>query len=191
MIPQINNITGLVIAGGRGTRMGGQDKGLIKWQGRALVEHVLERISPQVHQLLINANRNQAQYEQYGYPVCTDQWQDYRGPLAGILSGLKACQTQWLLCVPCDAPLLPTDLNEKLCTAVHEQDRKIAFVDDGKRQQPLFCLLHRDLAPALEAFLDNGDRGVFYWMKQLNPALVDYSDQPESFANFNHPEDLQ
>ncbi len=191
MIPNIEKITGLIIAGGRGQRMGGKDKGLIEWQHRPLVEHVLQRLEPQVHQLFVNANRNQQRYAEYGHRVISDQWQDYRGPLAGILAGLKQSETEWLLCAPCDAPLLPTDLNQRLCAAVNDHNTQIAFVDDGDRQQPLFCLLHKNLVGPLEAFIANGDRGVFYWMKQLNPARANYADQAAAFANFNYPEDLK
>ncbi len=190
-------ITGLVLAGGRGTRMGGVDKGLQAFRGQALARHALERLAPQVGALLINANRHADQYQAWA-PVCADASpQDFAGPLAGFLSGLQACRTPWLCTVPCDTPLFPTDLVARLAAALQGEQAEIAMAcareDDGRwRAQPVFCLLPAALAASLRGFLAGGGRKIDAWTAQHRTALVrfDRAEDLHAFANANTLEDL-
>lgn len=151
-------ITGLVLAGGQGSRMGGRDKGLVPYRGRALVDHVIERIAPQVAELLVSANRNLDEYAQRGYPVVTDSLPDFPGPLAGVLAGLQAAGHEWVLTVPCDMPHLPADLAQRMMSASPGFDIVVA-VDDA-RTHPAVMLIRTRLAQALAAHLASGKRSV-------------------------------
>ncbi|MCB1738316.1 MAG: molybdenum cofactor guanylyltransferase [Gammaproteobacteria bacterium] len=182
------NITGLILTGGRGTRMGGEDKGWVPWREQPLVNHVLARLQPQVGAVMINANRNLDRYRTLGHPVIADAWPDYRGPLAGILAGLESMHTDWLMCVPCDAPLLPGDLATKLSEALPETCL-LSVADDG-HPQPVFSLLHRNLAAPLRAFLEADGRAVIRWLESQGAVFADCRDSAAGFANFNRPEDL-
>lgn len=191
-------ITGLVLAGGRGSRMGGVDKGLQAFRGQALVRHAVDRLAPQVGQLLINANRHTAQYEAWA-PVCSDASPEaFAGPLAGFLSGLRACRSTWLCTVPCDTPLFPVDLVARLARAVHNERAQIAMAcareEDGHwRAQPVFCLLPVELADSLQGFLEAGGRKIDAWTAQHRTALVrfDQADDTHAFANANTLEELR
>ncbi|MDH5570420.1 MAG: molybdenum cofactor guanylyltransferase MobA [Gammaproteobacteria bacterium] len=189
------NITGIILSGGRATRMDGQDKGLIELKGQPFIAHVIHRLAPQVNHIRINANRNIEAYhklgQKFGYPVFTDTNQDFQGPLSGMLAAMKSeTQHDWLLCVPCDAPLFPADLAERFIRSVNENSR-IAVAHDGKWMQPTFCLLHCSLADSLEQFLASGERKTGHWMRQQQAINVDFSDQKQAFANINTPEELQ
>ncbi|RDE24126.1 molybdenum cofactor guanylyltransferase MobA [Motiliproteus coralliicola] len=183
-------LTALILAGGRGMRMGGVDKGLVALQHQRLVEHVLTRVRPQVDQIIISANRSLTQYQDYGYPVLQDQLEGFQGPLSGINEGLKHCTTDWLLVAPCDSPALPTDLASRLGQAIEQQQSRAAIAHDGRYLQPAFSLLHRELQPSLQAYLNAGGRKLGQWLHQQNPSIVDFSDQPDSFINLNSPEQL-
>lgn len=178
-------LTGLILAGGLARRMGGVDKGLQHYQGRALVEHAIARLLPQVSGLLINANRNIDAYRAFGFPVVEDCIAGHVGPLAGMHAGLQSARTQWLACVPCDAPLLPEDLVARLYQAAQQARTPIAVAASCGRMQPVFCLLHRDCMGSLNDFLNAGSRKVESWLTSQPYALVDLSDTPESFANLN------
>lgn len=178
------DITGLVLCGGRGSRMGGVDKGLQPLQGRPLVEHVLERLTPQVGALLINANRNLTRYADYGLPVLPDAQADYPGPLAGLLAGMRACRTPWLLAVPCDAPRLPLDLAARLSQAA-ERDGAAVAMPVAERVQPVFCLLRQDLAPRLALYLAEGGRRVETWLRAQSHVLVNFDLPGDAAAFFN------
>lgn len=188
------HITGLILAGGQSTRMGGKDKGLIKLQGRSLIAHAIARLKPQVGPLLISANRHLEQYLAFKWPVINDAMADYPGPLAGILAGLQRCATPFMLVVPCDCPAFPVDLATKLTlalTPVAEQafnEAAVAVSPNGI--EPLFCLLQPHHAASLEAYLQNGHRKVLPWLKSLALAQVNFDDI-HAFANLNSPEDLQ
>lgn len=184
-------ITGGILAGGRGRRMGGVDKGLVTWRGRPLIEHVLAALRPQVLELLINANRNQAAYAGYGHPVVADRLDGFAGPLAGFAALLGCCDTDWLAVVPCDAPHLPRDLVARLDTARRRVDADIAVAHDGQRLQPVHVLLGRHLLPDLEAFLAAGERKIDRWYARHRMVTVDFGDCPAAFANLNTPEDHQ
>jgi molybdopterin-guanine dinucleotide biosynthesis protein A len=183
-------ITGLVLAGGQGSRFGGQDKGLIELNGRPLIEHVLSRLAPQVGRVLINANRNIESYAAYGYEVIGDSHTGYQGPLAGIASGLHAATSEYLLCVPCDSPFLLTTLAERLYESCTKQGARIAIPDDGQRTHPVFALIECALRDSLEEFLAGGERKIVRWMSGHQMITVDFSDAVGSFSNINTEDDL-
>ena len=181
-------ISGLVLSGGAGRRMGGRDKGWVEWQGRPLIEHVLERLRPQVTQVLISANRNHERYAALGATVVADATSDetFPGPLAGIAAGLAHVRTEWLLVVPCDAPRLPRDLAERLADGRGAASAAVARV--GQRSEPLFCLLARDLNAHAAAALHAGERSVAHWLAAIGAAPVAFPDAT-AFINVNTPDD--
>jgi molybdenum cofactor guanylyltransferase len=183
-------ITGLILAGGRGSRMGGVDKGLQPLRGRALVEHVLGRLRPQVGPVLINANRNTDAYAAFGVPVLPDEVPDYAGPLAGFLTGLAHCQTPYLLTAPCDSPLLPLDLAERLANGLMAQGADVAMAITGDDQlQPVFCLMRREVSDSLRGFMQGGGRKIDAWTATISTALVAFDDVA-AFANANTAQEL-
>lgn len=184
-------ITAVILAGGRGSRMGGRDKGLIKLGDKLMIEHVIAALAPQAGALMINANRNLANYQALGYPVISDELDGFQGPLAGILAALNAGQSPYLLCVPCDAPGLPADLGCRLGAALLDQRGELAVVHDGKNLQPAFALIPMELRQELQAYLLRGERKLRSWCKAHRLALADYSDQPECFANINDAAELR
>lgn len=184
-----SGITGLVLAGGAGRRMGGIDKGLLDYGGRPLVARVIERLAPQVDGLLVSANRNLDVYRGFGHPVLTDAEEGFPGPLAGLRAGLAACPTPWLLACPCDCPALPCDLAHRLLAAATAQDRPIAVVTSPAGRQPVFQLCHRSLLPALDSYLAAGNRRVGLWCSEQG-ALEVHFDATDAFRNLNHPADL-
>jgi len=187
------DITGLVLAGGRGSRMGGADKGLQNFNGVPLALHTLLRLQPQVGEVLVNANRNLAAYESFGVPVWPDALTDYAGPLAGFLTGLEQCETPWLVTVPCDTPLFPGDLVARLAEAAKRDDADIAMASapeqDGQlRTQPVFCLLRRELLESLVKFTHGGGRKIDAWTAQHRTVVVPFdrpTDDPRAFYNAN------
>lgn len=192
-------VTGLVLAGGRGSRMGGVDKGLQLHAGQPLAGHALERLRPQVDALMINANRNLEAYAQMGArlgaPVLQDAWLEFPGPLAGMAAGLAHCTTPWLVTVPCDTPGFPADLVQRLAEAALAQDAQAAmaatFEPDGSLQrQPVFCLLHVSVRASLETFLQQGLRRIDRWTAQLRCATVVF-EHADDFFNVNTPEELE
>jgi len=190
-IPSPEQITGVILAGGLARRMGGQDKGLVEFGGRPLVEWVINSLRPQVHALVINANRNRDRYADYGYPVIADAMADFQGPLAGFSSALAAVRTPWIITVPCDGPYPAPDLVARLCTALREQQAELATASDGRRMQPVFALIPRALAPSLEAFLAAGERKIDRWYARHRTAIADFSDRPGCFANINSDDDVE
>lgn len=188
------DITGVVLAGGRGTRMGGVDKGLQPWHGRPLAQHALERLAPQVGALLVNANRNLDAYAALGAPVCPDATGDHAGPLAGWLAALEACRTPWLVTVPCDTPNFPLELVDRLAAAVATEGADIAMaacLERGElRTQPVFCLLRASLKDSLARYLAEGGRKVDRWTVQQGCVTVTFADAA-AFANANTVEELQ
>ena len=183
-------ITGLILAGGAARRMGGGDKGLTLLAGKPLIEYALARLAPQVDALVINANRNLARYADYGCPVAADERQGFQGPLAGMASGLKATTTEFMVCAPCDSPLLPEDLVSRLFRQLREQDAELSVAHNGERLQPVFALMRVALAGSLLAFLEEGGRKIDRWFQRHKLAVADFSDQPEAFSNVNSPEEL-
>lgn len=187
--PQPQSITGVVLAGGRGSRMGGEDKGLVTLHGRPMVEHVIARLQPQVGQLLISANRNQERYAALGYKVVPDLLSDYQGPLAGMAAALQAATTPYLVTVPCDSPLMATDVVARLARALVRDDADVSVAHDGRRAHPVFLMLKRSLLPSLLEFLNAGERKIDRWFARHRVALADFRDCPESFVNVNDPDE--
>ena len=183
-----HDVTAVILAGGKGRRMDGEDKGLIEIDGRPLVEYVIKAIEPQVETIILNANRNQQQYSRYGYPVIADELADYQGPLAGILIALQNATTGHVVTVPCDGPFIAGDLVERLITALARNDADIAVAHDGERMQSVYALIPTGLSTRLMEFLDTGERKVELWCKQLKVALADFSDCPDTFRNINTAE---
>ncbi|MEJ2692286.1 MAG: molybdenum cofactor guanylyltransferase MobA [Candidatus Thiodiazotropha sp.] len=178
-------ITGVILAGGRGRRMGGVDKGLIELNGRPLIEHVIDAISGQVRTLLINANRNLVQYQRFGYPVIADSISDFQGPLAGFLAAMETAQTPYIVTVPCDGPLLAGNLVSRLEAALERESAEIAVAHDGQRMQPVYALIPIELKQSLLAYLEGGDRKIDLWYARHRVAHADFSDLPASFININ------
>jgi len=183
-----SDITGLVLAGGRGSRMGGVDKGLQPHLGMPLAMHALLRLSPQVGEVMINANRNLAAYESMGAPVWPDTLADYPGPLAGFLTGLERCTTPYLATVPCDSPLFPEDLVARLADRLDGEDAEIAIAatnEDGElRLQPVFCLMRASVMESLVHFTSSGRRKIDAWTETLRQVAVAFDDA-RAFVNAN------
>ena len=187
---QPSPLTGMILAGGKARRMGGQDKGLISYQGRPLIAHVLERLVPQVETILINANRSHDQYAQFGHPVIADAKNGFLGPLAGILAGLRAAQTELLLCAPCDSPKISPDLAAKLEAPFTQETTRISVASCDGRLQPVFAVLHTGLSEALEDFLRRGGRKIDEFYGAQGFEEVPFED-PEEFQNINTYEELK
>jgi molybdopterin-guanine dinucleotide biosynthesis protein A len=190
-----DDITGLILAGGRGARMGGVDKGLQSHRGMPLAMHALLRLGPQVGSLMINANRNLGAYESMGVPVWPDALPDYAGPLAGFLAGLEHCETPWLVTVPCDTPNFPEDLVARLAAGLEAEGAELAMAatrePDGRLQtHPVFCLLPATLLESLVRFTTAGERKIDRWTAQHRTAVVAFDD-PAAFANANTAAELQ
>lgn len=184
-------VTGVILAGGKARRMGGVDKGLVAINGRPMVSYVIDALRPQVSTLLINANRSHERYGEFGLPVIADDDRDFRGPLAGFISGMGAAQTPYIAVAPCDSPLLCTDLVQRLYSAMHEAGTRIAVAHDGARLQPVFVLLECALRDDLAGHLADGGRKIDQWYATHGFAVADCSDVPESFLNINAPADQQ
>jgi molybdopterin-guanine dinucleotide biosynthesis protein A len=197
------DITGLILAGGRGSRMGGVDKGLQNFNGIPLALHTLMRLGPQVESVMVNANRNLSAYESFGAAVWPDASADFAGPLSGFLVGLERAETPYVLTVPCDTPRLPLDLAERLATAMVREDADIAMAaapetdDQGQTQirtQPVFCLMKIELSESLVKFTHAGGRKIDTWTAQHNTVVVPFDalgDDPLAFANVNTLTELQ
>jgi len=187
------NITAVILAGGKGRRLEGQDKGLVLYKGKALIQHVIERIQSQVGAIVINANRNQETYASYGYPTISDEMSDFQGPLAGFASAMKSVKTDYIITLPCDGPTLPLDLVSRMLSKLNDYanvSNCIAVAHDGERMQPVHALIPVALIDSLEAFLSNGDRKIDLWYAKHELVLVDFSDQPNAFFNINKKEQL-
>lgn len=194
-----DDVTGVILAGGRGTRMGGADKGLQNFRGMTLALHTLMRLAPQVGGVMVNANRNLAAYESLGVPVWPDSLSDFPGPLAGFLTGLEHCETPYLVTVPCDTPLFPGDLVERLAQALERDGAEIAMAaapeEDGQlRAQPVFSLLRRELMESLVRFTHEGGRKIDAWTGQHRTVVVPFDrpgDDASAFFNANTLAELQ
>ena len=187
------NVTGLILAGGAGSRMGGIDKGLVLYRGRPLVTHAIERLRPQVATLIISANRNVEIYAGMGFPVQMDGADEFAGhfggPLYGLAAGLSACETPWLVTCPCDTPNLPRDLVASLVAAAEAKKADMAVAVVAGRLQPTFQLCRKTCLPALQEFLAAGQRKLGLWCKEQQAVEVDFPDE-SAFKNLNSPEDL-
>lgn len=184
------SISAIILAGGRATRMGGIDKGLVPFNQKPLIAHVIARLAPQADEIFINANRETDAYKAFGYPVLPDELAGFAGPLAGMQLGLKHAQNDYLLTVPCDTPLLPLDLAKQLETALIQHNADIAVATSDGNTHPVFCLCKRSVLASLNDFLQQGGRKVSDWQKSLKYVNVDFSDSDEAFTNLNTPEDI-
>jgi molybdopterin-guanine dinucleotide biosynthesis protein A len=182
-------ITGLILAGGLGRRMGGRDKGLQPFRGRPMVAWAIERLAPQVDRLFINANQNAQAYAALGHPVIPDRIGGFAGPLAGLHAGLSACETPLLVTAPCDSPFLPMDLVARLRAALEDAGADLAVAKTGDQPHPVFSLVRREVLDGLTAFLEGGGRKVDAWYAALKVTEVAFEDE-RAFANINTLEEL-
>jgi len=195
MVIAPDDVTGLVLAGGRGSRMGGIDKGLQPYRGRPMAWHAIERLRSQVGSVIVNANRHAEEYARFGCPVVADAQADYPGPLAGMLAGLASCRTRYLVTVPCDTPAFPLDLVHRLAAALNTPAERIAMAatrDPGGRlqRQPVFCLMCASLRDDLASSLGAGERKIDRWAARHGCIDVPFDDEA-AFFNVNTPDDLQ
>jgi molybdopterin-guanine dinucleotide biosynthesis protein A len=186
-----SRITGVILAGGQGRRMGGVDKGLQPLNGRPMIAWVAERFAPQVDELLVNANRNIKQYQSLGYAVVSDDVAGFAGPLAGLQRGLAAAAHELVATAPCDSPCLPRDLVARLHAGLERARADIAVAKTGDQPHPVFCLCRRTLLPGLTGFLAAGGRKIDAWYATLAAVEVAFDDQAQAFANINTRDELR
>lgn len=185
-----SSVTGLILAGGKGSRMGGVDKGLQAFRGKRLVDHVYERFAPQVGGVIINANQNHEEYKTFGVRVVSDAIGGFAGPLAGFHAGLSISKRPFLASVPCDSPFLPADLIERLYQRIDESGAELAVAKTGDQPHPVFSLMRRGVLDHLAEFLKGGGRKIDAWYATLNVVEVAFDDEAEAFSNFNTLEEL-
>jgi molybdopterin-guanine dinucleotide biosynthesis protein A len=183
-------VTGVVLAGGQGSRMGGVDKGLQPFRGKPMVAHVIERLAPQVGELLINANRNPEAYARFGHRVVADEIEGFAGPLAGFERGLAHARGNLVMTVPCDSPFLPLDLVERLRSALERETAQLAVAKTGDQAHPVFSLMRRDAHSSLRDFLASGQRKIDKWYGALRVVEVSFDDEADAFLNINTREEL-
>jgi len=181
------SITGTILAGGKARRMGGEDKGLLHYKNKPLISFAIEALTPQVDTLVINANRNLDHYQAFGLPVIEDSLANFCGPLAGMLSVMQAVETDYILTAPCDSPNISPQLRQRMMESLLIEQADIAVAHDGDRLQPVFCLIPCRLQDELSAYLQEGGRKIDIWLHKYKLAIVDFSDKPSTFINFNHP----
>jgi len=186
----IPSITGTVLAGGKSRRMGGNDKGLLTYRQQPLITFALNALKPQVDSIVINANRNVESYQSFGYPVIKDSLDNFCGPLAGMLSVMQAVETDYILTVPCDSPNISPQLRQRMMETLLIEQADIAVAHDGERLQPVFCLIPCRLKDELEVYLQQGGRKIDHWLEKYKLAIVNFSNQAETFINFNRPDDI-
>jgi len=179
-----------VLAGGQGSRMGGIDKGLQPFRGRPMVAHVVERFAPQVDELLVNANRNLAEYARFGHRVIPDEIAGFAGPLAGFERGLAHARGDLMVTAPCDSPFLPADLVARLRASLDADRAQLAVAKTGDQAHPVFSLMRRDVQPSLVEFLGSGQRKIDRWYAELRVVEVAFDDEAEAFLNINTREEL-
>lgn len=186
----MQGVTGIVLAGGQGRRMGGVDKGLQPLEGRPMAQWAIERLAPQVETIVVNANQNLEAYRAFGFPVVSDAVGGFAGPLAGLHAGLRASRTAFAVTVPCDSPFLPDDLVARLRAALDANDADLAVAKTGDQPHPVFSLVHVRVLPHLEAFLQAGGRKIDAWYASLKVIEVSFDDQPDAFSNINTRDEL-
>ena len=185
-----SRVTGVILAGGLGRRMGGIDKGLQELRGQPMVAWVVERLAPQVDELLINANQNSERYAAFGHRVVPDQIPDFAGPLAGLHAALSAAAHPLVATAPCDSPFLPADLISRLFSALTATDADLAVARTFDQPHPVFCLCKREVLPHLTEFLESGGRKIDRWYATLKVVEVAFDDEAEAFENINTKEEL-
>ena len=190
----VDQVTGVILAGGRGVRVGGEDKGLLIFNHEPIVKRVFKSLNQQVHMIVVSANRHVEEYQSFGVPVVKDRLPDYQGPLAGIEAALTVAITPYVLIVPCDAPFISNHLAQKLYGKMEETNANIVFAqgytDEGEvAAEPMFALIRSCMLSHLRAYLDSGRRKVLGWYELTDHASV-LIDDPLCFANANTPEDF-
>jgi len=186
----VTKITGVVLAGGQGRRMGGVDKGLQSLRGRPMVTWVLERFAPQVDEVLINANQNLEEYAAFGHRVIPDEIGGFAGPLAGLHRALSEASHGLVATVPCDSPFLPLDLVPRLMGTLERGAAELAVAKTHQQPHPVFCLCRRSLLPHLTSFLREGGRKIDAWYSSLRVVEVPFDDEEDAFRNINTPDEL-
>jgi len=186
-----NDVAAVILAGGKAKRMQGTDKGLITLKGKPMITYVINALNTHLDEIFINANRNKQQYQELGYPVISDLTDDYLGPLAGILSGLKATKKEFLLVVPCDSPNLSDTILIELYNNIKQNKADIAVAHDGNRMHPVFALIKKTLINSLNEYLADGGRKIDEWYFLNNYCVVRFTDSHEMFNNINSPKDLE
>jgi len=186
----VPSVTGLILAGGKGSRMGGVDKGLQAFRGKRLVDHVYERLAPQVGGIIINANQNQDEYRTFGVRVVSDAIGGFAGPLAGFHAGLSVSKRPFLASAPCDSPFLPEDLVARLYARIDETGAELAVAKTGDQPHPVFSLMRRGVLDHLSDFLKGGGRKIDAWYATLNVVEVAFDDEAGAFSNINTLEEL-
>ena len=184
-----DNVSGIILAGGQGRRMGTVDKGLQVLAGRTMIEHVIERLGPQVDEIIINANQNLDKYAKLGYPVAPDVTGGFAGPLAGLQAGLQAANHPLVVTAPCDSPFLPHDLVSRLAGAIG--GKRLAVAKTGGQPHPVFALVRRDVLDHLTAYLSGGGRKIDAWYATLQVVEVSFDDEEDAFRNINTREELR
>jgi molybdopterin-guanine dinucleotide biosynthesis protein A len=186
-----SGVTGLVLAGGQGRRMGSVDKGLVPLRGVPMVRHVLDRLRPQVSEILINANQHRAEYEAFGHPVLADAIAGFAGPLAGLQVGLSHASYPLVATVPCDSPFLPSDLVTRLEGELTARGADLAVARTFDQPHPVFALVRRAVLPHLTQFLERGGRKIDAWYATLSTVEVGFDDEADAFRNINTADELQ
>lgn len=181
-----HDVCGVVLAGGLGRRLGGKDKGLLQLHGKSFVEHIVDKLSPQVGEILINANRNQQHYAAFG-KVIQDELEDYQGPLAGMLAAMNHTEKKWIVTVPCDGISIPGNIVTRLCESASQNKSLIATAHDGTRLQPVHAIINCSLRDSLHDYLMSGNRKIDRWYEQHQFAIADFRDTTELFCNVNTP----
>ncbi|MDJ0834396.1 MAG: molybdenum cofactor guanylyltransferase MobA [Gammaproteobacteria bacterium] len=185
-----DDVTIVILAGGKGRRMQGEDKGLLAYRERPLIQHVIDAASRQCQRILINANRNQDQYQAFGYPVIADLVPDFPGPLAGFFSAMQAASTDYILTLPCDGPIIVDEYLASMLTALNAGDAEIIVAGDGQRMQPVHALIPVNLSDSLHQFLAEGERKIVLWYQRHRIAMVEFAEDSGFFTNINSLEDL-
>ena len=182
------DITAVILAGGRGQRMGGRNKGLIELDGQALIKHVLQRLQPQLNKIIISANDQLDDYAKFGYPVIPDKIPGFAGPLVGMYSAMTEMSTDWLITLPCDTPKIPLDYVAHMYSTI--KDTKVVVAHDGTRQQSGFCLIHKSLQEELLTAIKNEQLAVYKFLKTHHAVKANFADVKPCFVNINTPEQL-
>lgn len=184
-------ISAVILAGGKAQRMGGQDKGLQILGKQSLIQHVINRLQPQIHDISINTNRNQTEYAKFGFPVFSDELPDFQGPLSGMLTALEKTKSDFILFTPCDTPFFPTNLLDKLKSVVKNDRTLIAYACDEEREHPVFCLMSVQLKEKLRHYLASGERRLLQFMNENGGISVKFTKKEGNFENFNTLDDLK
>jgi molybdenum cofactor guanylyltransferase len=184
-------LTVVILAGGKGNRMGGRDKGLLEWRNRPFIEHILDKIRPLTDKILINANQNLEIYQQYGYPVIQDATPDYAGPLAGMLAALRVAHTPYILTLPCDAPLFSPAIITRFCDVYDEKKQRLYVAATTDGLQPVYAMISNTLTDNLQQYLAAGNHKVGHWMKINDAVRVDFDQMDSELVNINTESDWQ